>query len=263
MADMSVYDGIISPNGGLYKPGPGVVMPDQGGGGLTSRSVKTVAVDEYGSPILTAQPGASPFKAAETAIEARGGGSGTAGAQARIIAALTAANAADGSIRLGKDQSRMTPNQFGYGENGVSGNEAVRVAEALAANSSVPLPRKRPNIEAIPGTRVTVADDGMGIFGIPMSNGMTRNLAGKTAMSVVPFVSSANAANMNMQNRVLANQLRANPTQQALAQVAQAAAPAPVQPSYTTTPFQENAFQTTTGAQMPGSMNNSRWTTGY
>jgi hypothetical protein len=40
--------------------------------------------------------------------------------------------------------------------------------------------------------------------------------------------------------------------------------PAPTgQPAYTTTPFQESAFQTTTGAMMPSSMNNSRWTTGY
>lgn len=38
---------------------------------------------------------------------------------------------------------------------------------------------------------------------------------------------------------------------------------APAAPTYTTTPFQESAFQTTTGAQMPSSMNNSRWTTGY
>jgi hypothetical protein len=40
------------------------------------------------------------------------------------------------------------------------------------------------------------------------------------------------------------------------------AAPAPA-PTYTTTPFQEDRFQTTTGAQMPASMNNSRWQTGY
>lgn len=37
----------------------------------------------------------------------------------------------------------------------------------------------------------------------------------------------------------------------------------PTAPTYTTTPFQEDRFQTTTGAQMPSSMNNSRWTTGY
>jgi hypothetical protein len=41
---------------------------------------------------------------------------------------------------------------------------------------------------------------------------------------------------------------------------AQAAAP---NPGYVTTPFQEDRFQTTTGAVMPSSMNNSRWTTGY
>ncbi len=37
------------------------------------------------------------------------------------------------------------------------------------------------------------------------------------------------------------------------------------QPSaaYTTTPFQENAFQTTPGALMPASMNNERWRSGY
>jgi hypothetical protein len=37
----------------------------------------------------------------------------------------------------------------------------------------------------------------------------------------------------------------------------------PVLPSYATTDFQQDRFQTTSGAQMPGSMNNSRWTTGY
>ena len=40
-------------------------------------------------------------------------------------------------------------------------------------------------------------------------------------------------------------------------------APAAPGPTYTTTPFQEDRFQTTTGAGMPASMNNSRWTTGY
>lgn len=41
--------------------------------------------------------------------------------------------------------------------------------------------------------------------------------------------------------------------------------PAPASPgaTYATTPFQEDRFQTTTGAGMPSSMNNSRWTTGY
>lgn len=34
-------------------------------------------------------------------------------------------------------------------------------------------------------------------------------------------------------------------------------------PTYTTTPFQEDRFQTTTGAQMPAATQNSRWTTGY
>jgi hypothetical protein len=35
------------------------------------------------------------------------------------------------------------------------------------------------------------------------------------------------------------------------------------QPTYATTEFQQNAFQTTPGAQMPSSMSNSRWLTGY
>lgn len=34
-------------------------------------------------------------------------------------------------------------------------------------------------------------------------------------------------------------------------------------PPYTTTPFQEDRFQTTTGALMPASMNNDRWKNGY
>lgn len=34
-------------------------------------------------------------------------------------------------------------------------------------------------------------------------------------------------------------------------------------PGYTTTPFQEDRFQTTTGAVMPASMDNDRWRTGY
>jgi hypothetical protein len=42
-----------------------------------------------------------------------------------------------------------------------------------------------------------------------------------------------------------------------------AAAPTPAAPAYQTTQFQQDRFQTTEGATMPSSMNNSRWTTGY
>ncbi len=54
----SLYDGIISPQGGLYQPGPQVVMPSQPNvtaEGLAIRSVPTYSVDNYGNPVLEQQ----------------------------------------------------------------------------------------------------------------------------------------------------------------------------------------------------------------
>lgn len=61
MADVSgFYDGIISPRGGLYKPGPQVVMPGAPSE-LTTRNVQTVAVDPFtGSPIVSGDGGNMP-----------------------------------------------------------------------------------------------------------------------------------------------------------------------------------------------------------
>ncbi len=46
-----LYEGIISPSGGLYDPGPEVSFPREPSG-LVSRSVTTVPIDDYGNPIF-------------------------------------------------------------------------------------------------------------------------------------------------------------------------------------------------------------------
>jgi len=240
MADMSVYDGIISPKGGLYKPGPEVVFP-RGESDLVTRKVQTVAVDPFtGQPIVAGQGGNM------TNVRAAMSSSGGARFDGRGSANLVQPNQPSGSIVADKSQERLGDNSYAFF--GEPKSPALDAIDTVAATSIVPLPRKRPNIEANPGTRLDT-----GLMGVPMSQGMSERLAGGEAMGMVPGVSI-------VRNPRVFQALAAQ--QQAAPAPAAPASPA-VLPSYATTEFQQNAFQTTPGAQMPGSMNNERWRTGY
>lgn len=185
----------------------------------------------------------------------RGTGPANRGPGARPSSAkpVNVAGMPSGSVMNGKDQS-----QLAYGQPLTLAGSNPAVA-AIDTATSVPMPRKRPNIEAMPGTRIEPAG-ATGMFGIPMSPGMNRSLAGQQVANLIPGVSGAMRRPLqSVQSPVVqqgiqaAQQLASRP---AITEVGGGGA-------YTTTSSQQNNFQTTPGALMPASTNNSRWTTGY
>jgi hypothetical protein len=191
----------------------------------------------------------------------RANGRSTGGGVAEALLAMTEPNQPNGSVVLGKSQDRIGAGYWA-GEGGAWGSTAPRPSSAVAAIDavaapSVALPRPRPNVS--PGT-VRVADTGN--FGVPMSGGMNRNLAGRTAMGAIPGLMQR--PQLAARQPIPITVRGGNKTQQALAQVAQATAPrvAP-QPTVAATQFQQDRFQTTEGSQLPSSMGSSRWQSGY
>jgi len=210
-------------------------------GGLTTRSVETVAVDPFtGVPITATQQGNVATRQALTRQQSDAFRE-TMGAKAKPLVSPTEPA---GAFMVGKDNSRLGDTRYSF----VPGEPQNPALGAIDNVTTVAMPRKRPNIEANPGMRLDT-----GLMGVPMSQGMSERLAGGEAMGMVPGVSI-------VRNPRVFQALAAQ--QQAAPAPAAPAAPA-VLPTYATTEFQQNAFQTTPGAQMPGSMNNERWRTGY
>lgn len=187
--------------------GPEVVFPTPSG--LTSRSVQTYAVDNSGNPILNQQNSNAVAQALASTGRANGRASG--GGVAEALAGMGAANQPSGTIVAGKNQDRLTPNQFGFGENGPAGgvvpNDALAAIEALAPRFDPINPLGGPtwlqfddyinNTDAFgprgkPKTMLAEVED-VGQFGIPMSPGMKRNIATKATVTGVPGVGAAAA----------------------------------------------------------------------
>jgi hypothetical protein len=191
MADVQdIYRGIISPNGGLYQPGPEVVFPQSQPAdvvrvtpeGLNVRSVQTVAVDPFTGALIQSTPkGNTAVRAAlgreqsDAFRESKGSGPVVASAPGQP----------SGSIVVGKDNSRLGNNEykFAFGPE-PQPNEAVAAIDGI----TVPLPRKRPNIEANPGTNIPIRTPDGGMFGVQMSPGMARNLAGRAGVTGLPGI---------------------------------------------------------------------------
>lgn len=251
--------------------------------GLAVRPVQTYGVDSYGSPIIpNTNPIAQQVQANAVAQALSLGRANGKAAGGGVAAALAGSNQPAGSI-VDKSQARLAQGPqgwdpaYGYAPMPKPSSALGAIEQVALANPDVGLPRRRPNIEANPGTLVPTRGPDTGNFGIPMSGGMNRGIAGRAGLGGIPGLSMAQSGGIQAQNRVLANQLRSNPipitvrggnkTQQALAQVAQAAqpaaAPAPVQPTVQATQWQQDRFQTTEGAGLPSSMGSTRWTTGY
>ena len=170
----SLYDGIISPQGGLYQPGPGVVMPSAASG-LTTRPVRTVEIDEYtGNPILNQVKANAVAQALIGAGQSRSGAAAPSGV-ARALGGPQYATPGRGGGVLG--QSGLPSMAFAdktYSDR--LPNEAVT---AIAANTfspgfngdpprqqagieAVPMPRPRPNNGMFQQPDWTVANQGMG-----------------------------------------------------------------------------------------------------
>jgi hypothetical protein len=232
----SLYDGILLPQGGVYPgAGPDVVFPSGSppsvpagvsrvtGEGLNVYSRPTYSVDNYGNPILEQQKA----NAVAQALGVGGGGRGIAGARGDVAAALSGIPTANGTLVAGKSQDRLTPNAFGYGENGMTGwtpqttaNPTTALA-AIDAAAGVGLPRRRPNIEANPGTLVPIQQPDTGLLGVKMSPGMNRNIAARAALGGIPGVMQRAPVGRQPVNNITVR--GGNKTQQALAQVAASA----------------------------------------
>jgi hypothetical protein len=241
--------------------------------------VSSAKTNRGGNPILEQQQANAVAQALSLG---RANGRAAGGGVAEALLAMSAPNQPRGSIVPGKSQDRIAAGYWA-GEGGAWGggkpapSQALAAIEAVSPSSAVGLPRRRPNIEANPGTLVATRAPDTGGYGIPLSGGMNRGIAGRAGLGGIPGLSMAQAGGIGAQNRVLAGNLRApvpitvrggNRTQQALAQVAQAAqptpaTPAPVQPTVQATQWQQDRFQTTEGAGLPSSMGSTRWTTGY
>jgi hypothetical protein len=113
----------------------------------------------------------------------------------------------------------------------------------------VPMPRRDPR-------RTPVLPDKPAI---PMAPSVSRRLAGAEATRAIPYLSAVPFRNRDPGPSVNPQ----NVISSLLSMFTGGNTGSTAKPSYTTTEFQQNNFQTTTGAQMPGSTNNDRWTSGY
>lgn len=130
-AGSEFYDGIISPNGGLYKPGPPVMLPPSGGG-LKSNPVRTVPINP-----VTGRPIVSPLPII---------GSGMKGAAGSGIGASGIHDWGPDRLPVGTPVVSDPPQTFSPGQ--VAG-----IGTDIEGNRSafVPLPRRRPALAAIDG----------------------------------------------------------------------------------------------------------------
>jgi hypothetical protein len=243
---------------------------------LTTRPVQSVAINP-----ATGMPYAPTASArAGYGIGAGGGASGSL--------TVPRPNQPSGSIVTAKDESRLTPNAFGYGTNGVTGgNPAIAAIDRAAPNYGgyVASPRFTP-------PKVPSGDDGIidlsslslsDIGGQRMADSEGKPIRDKSGRVFYPGGKGPGgnvSGSMSAPDRRgplgkmlglkapglpgLFGALFGAPSGGGLFGGAPSGgAPANRAPTYATTPFQEDRFQTTTGAQMPASMNNDRWKTGY
>lgn len=228
-----------------WKQAPTFVAP--GGGRVTGYADDPIysqaTVDDkqprYGSEAASRQGVASQMEndaLAQLLIQASGRANGRAdgGGSTRLFESMP--NAIPGPSPVQKSSNQLPVQPAGYGPDfGVK----PKYGNYVASFRPTPLlQRPAPQQQGPDG----------GLFGITMSPGMSQNLGGRMARAAVPGLGTPTPTG----NAAIAQAL-----------IETAAAVAPPRPSYTTTPFQEERFQTTSGAQMPASMNNSRWTTGY
>jgi hypothetical protein len=241
MTPAQIYEGMYGPSGG---------------GGLTSRSVKTVPIDlATGMPI-------SP----QRAIQAQGNGQGIAGIDARVAQALSASavqpNQPAGSINLAKIQDRLpeNPYSFAYGTQQpkpVDTTTAVQVANALAGKGKANYGNYTASMRQTPylQPRVYEASTDGGLFGAKMSPGMAQILN-----SSPQYASQRANRLVGPATQVAAPRSGGNKTQQALAAVAQAASAPAVAPPTQSTASQESKFQWTDNTYLPSSIaNDPRW----
>ncbi len=163
-----MYSGIISPNGGAYKPGPEVQFPSQGGG-LTSRSVRVgdIKIDPTtGMPVSQSQLAMSG--GGQRGVGPTGRGMGSVSPSAALAALLMASDPRQpsGSVIGNKSQERMNSPEYSFAYGEQAQPQAAPSRNMRGGMAFSPAPMRSP---ANPGNT--------GLFGQSMSPGMEAILA--------------------------------------------------------------------------------------
>lgn len=171
MADVQdIYRGIISPSGGIYKPGPEVQFPSQSPNDALAQLL-----------IQDAKGGAG------LATGMRGSGELT------YRDLETMANRIPGPNPVAKDQSRLPVEPAGYGPDFAPEGPVTAVPKSkYAFTGSDPFDAYKGSYVAtarpaslMPRQPQQQRPDG-GLFGLTMSPGMNRNLAGRAGIAGIP-----------------------------------------------------------------------------
>jgi hypothetical protein len=218
---------------------------------LAVRPVQTVPIDSSGNPILN-QIKANAVAQALVGAGGNQGGSLRANPVATALAAVNEVGGGsaipgwNGQFNPNKRQDRMTQNAW-MDPGGVPvQTAAVTPPKAQYGNYIAQL---RPAAQRAPVTYEAGMQDG---FGVPMSSGMA------SILNTDPRYAAQRTRTLGPNAAPVVRPV--NRTQQALAQVAQATAPAPVSAPTPSTQAQESAFQFTDNTYLPPAMSrDDRW----
>jgi hypothetical protein len=235
-----------------YQPatvGPDVTYPQQGSE-LNTRRVQTVAINPLtGMPVMVARDGTRTPAVTQQQQQAIRDPMGTQNVKAGAPAPRLPANVADGSVNPRGGQVRLDSSEYDFAL-----GPKPKLAPALAAIDDATTP---PVMFALRG--------GGALKGYAKPNYGEYAARFRAAPMLAPARKRDPLFDIVYKNpnRGFDPWAGMRGPGEGRQPVMRAPAPPPVLPSYATTDFQQDRFQTTSGAQMPGSMNSSRWLTGY
>jgi hypothetical protein len=232
-----------------YQPatvGPDVTYPQQGSE-LNTRRVQTVAINPLtGMPVMVARDGTRTPAVTQQQQQAIRDPMGTQYMKAGSPAPRMPSNVAQGSVNPMGGQVRLNSPEYDFALGPKpQTSPALAAIDQAATPLMVAMPRRRPANAPSPMINLSFSPSQVGGQNMANSAGKPIRFGNGQVYYPMPEYGPPPVAGAAQQP------------------VMRAPAPPPVLPSYATTDFQQDRFQTTSGAQMPGSMNNSRWTTGY
>lgn len=229
--------------------GPEVTFPrqEQSGGGLITRSVPTYKTNPFtGELVMVAKDGTRTPAVTQQQQQAMRDPMGTQYMKAGAPAPQMPSNVAQGSVNPMGGQVRLNSPEYDFALGPKpQTTPALAAIDQAAPPLMVAMPRRRPANAPSPMINLSFSPS-RDVGGQNMANSAGKPIRFGNGKVYYPMP-----------------EYGPPPVAGAAQQpVMRAPAPPPVLPSYTTTSFQEDRFQTTPGAQMPGSMNNERWRTG-
>jgi hypothetical protein len=233
-----------------YQPatvGPDVTYPQQGSE-LNTRRVQTVAINPLtGMPVMVARDGTRTPAVTQQQQQAIRDPMGTQYMKAGAPAPRMPSNVAQGSVNPMGGQVRLNSPEYDFALGPKpQTTPALAAIDQAAPPLMVAMPRRRPANAPSPMINLSFSPS-RDVGGQNMANSAGKPIRFGNGKVYYPMP-----------------EYGPPPVAGAAQQpVMRAPAAPPVLPSYATTDFQQDRFQTTSGAQMPGSMNSSRWLTGY